>query len=97
MQSIAFAWRPEYDFSGWLVEFWTRETYDITRLNEVLELLNLLLQLSKTNLVILDDQVDLQLLDTETDGNKLRGTPHETVLIDTSDGTFQSLHVGLII
>merc|ERR1712230_95389 len=40
---------------------------DIGRLDVILELLNLLLQLGETNLVILDNQVNLQFLDT-TDG-----------------------------
>jgi hypothetical protein len=73
------------------------KTYDIGRLNVVIEILDLLLEIIKTNLVILNDQVDLELLDTETDGNKLGGTPDKTILLDGADRLLESLHVGLII
>ena len=73
------------------------KTYDISRLDVILELLNLLLQLGETNLVILDNQVNLQFLDTETNSDKLGSTPDETLLLDATDGCLELLHVGLII
>lgn len=54
------------------------ETY-VSALDVILVLLNLLLQVVKTNLVILNDQVDLKLLDTETNSNQSRGSPDKTV------------------
>lgn len=44
-----------------------------------------------------DNEGDLELLDTETDGNKLAGTPEQTVLFDRTDSLLQSLHVGFVI
>merc|ERR1711881_332802 len=70
---------------------------DIGRLDVILELLNLLLQLGETNLVILDNQVNLQFLHTETNSDKLGSTPDETLLLDATDGCLELLHVGLII
>ena len=75
----------------------TMVTYDIGRLNVVLELSDLLLEVIKTNLVILDDQVDLELADTEANWDELGGTPNETILGDGADGRLKSLHVGLIV
>lgn len=51
----------------------------------VLVLLNLLLEIADTNLVILDDQVDLKLLDTITDLDKLVSTPNETLNFNRLD------------
>lgn len=66
-------------------------------LDVVLELLDLLLELVKRNLVVLNNQVDLELLDTETDGNKLGGTPDETVLLNGKDVGLELIHVCLVI
>ena len=63
----------------------------------VLVLLDLLLELVKRDLVVLDDQVDLELLDTETDGDKGGGTPNETILLNGTNVGLELLHVGLII
>lgn len=63
----------------------------------VLELGDLLLELVKRDLVVLNNQVDLELLDTVTDGNEGRGTPDETVLLDGTDVGLELLHVGLIV
>jgi len=52
---------------------------DIGGLNVVLVLLNLLLQLVERDLLVLDDEVDLELLDTITDGYQSVGSPNETV------------------
>jgi hypothetical protein len=70
---------------------------DVRGLDVVLELGDLLLEVIKTNLVIFDDQVDLELLDTETDGNELGSTPDETILLNGTDGGLKSLQVSLII
>jgi hypothetical protein len=72
-------------------------TYDIGRLNKVLKLLDLLLEVIKTNLVILNNQVDLELLDTETNWDKLGGTPDKTILLDTTDSSLKTNHVGLVV
>lgn len=63
----------------------------------VLVLGDLLLELIERDLVVLDDQVDLELLDTVTDGDKGRGTPNETVLLDGTDVGLELLHVGLVV
>lgn len=63
----------------------------------VLVLLDLLLQLVGRDLLVLDNQVDLQLLDTETDGDELGGTPNKTILLDGKDVSLELLKVGLIV
>ena len=50
-----------------------------------------------TDLVILNNAVDLELLDTVTDGNELGSTPQQTVQLNALDGGSQSVHIGLII
>lgn len=70
---------------------------NVARLDVVLEVLDLLLELLQTDLVILDDNVDLQLLDTEGEGHQLGSTPDQTVLLDTAHGLLQGLHVGLVV
>jgi hypothetical protein len=73
-------------------------TYDIGRLDVFLKSVgDLLLKVIKTNLVILNNQVDLELLDTETNGNELATTPDETLLLDGTDTGLKSDHVGLIV
>lgn len=57
-------------------------------------LLDLLLDLVERD-VVSDDEGDLELLDTETDGNKGGGSPGETVLLDGSDSLLELSHVGL--
>jgi hypothetical protein len=52
---------------------------DIGGLDVVLIRLNLLLQLIERDLLVLNDQVDLELLDTVTDGDKSVRTPDETL------------------
>lgn len=63
----------------------------------VLVLLDLSLELVEGDLLVLDDKVDLELLDTETNGNELGGTPDETVDLDGTDVGLHLLKVGLII
>ena len=66
-------------------------------LHMVLVLLNLLLQLIRRHLVVLDDQVDLQLLDTEANGDELGGTPDQTVLLNRKDVGLELLEIGLVV
>ena len=70
---------------------------DIGRLDVVLELGDLLLELVERDLLVLDDQVDLQLLDAEADGDELGGAPDEAILLDAADGGLESGHVGLVV
>lgn len=70
---------------------------DISGLDVVLELLDLVLKVRNRDLGVLDDQVDLELLDTETDGDELGSTPNETVVLNTTDSSLKSNHVSLII
>lgn len=72
-------------------------THDIGRLDVVLETGNLILEVLKRDLLVLDNQADLQLADTVTDGHQLRGTPNQTVLLNATDGRLQGLYVGLVI
>ena len=66
-------------------------------LDVVLELFDLLLELVQRDLVVLDDQVDLELLDTETDSDQLGGTPDETVLLDGENVGLELVHVCLVV
>merc|ERR1712137_1295955 len=66
-------------------------------LDVVLELLNLLLELIERDLVVFDDQVDLKLLDTETDSNQLGATPDKTILLDGENVSLELVHVCLVI
>lgn len=63
----------------------------------VLILLNLLLELIGRDLLILNNQVDLELLDTETNGNKLGGTPDKTFHLNSTDVLLQLYKIGLVI
>ena len=63
----------------------------------VLILLDAGLQLVGRDLVVLDDQVDLELLDTETNGDELGGTPDQTVLLNGTDVSLELLKVGLVV
>lgn len=70
---------------------------DIGGLDVVPILLNLLLELIGGDLIVLNDKVDLELPDTEADGNPLGGTPDEAVLFNGADVGLHLLKVGLII
>ena len=63
----------------------------------VLVLLDLLLELVCGNLLVLNNQVDLQLLDTEADGDELAGTPGKTVLLDSENVGLERIKVGLVV
>jgi hypothetical protein len=66
-------------------------------LDLVLELFNLLLELVERDFVVLNDQVELELLDTETNSNQLGGTPDKTVLLDGEDVSLELIHVCVVI
>lgn len=70
---------------------------DVSGLDVVLILLDRLLELIGGDLVVLNDQVDLELLNTEADGNPLGGTPDEAVPLNGADVGLELLKVGLII
>lgn len=70
---------------------------NIGRLNVVLELLDLALELVGGDLLVLNNQVDLELLNTESEGNPLGGTPDEAVLLNGADVSLELLKVGLVI
>lgn len=70
---------------------------NVGRLDVVLELLDLLLELIQGDLLVLNNQVDLQLLDTEADGDQLGSTPDQTVLLNATDGSLQSGQISLVI
>jgi hypothetical protein len=72
-------------------------TYNIARLDPVFKACDILLELVQTDLLVLDNQVDLELLDTETDGNERRRTPNQAVLLNAADSGLESCHVGLIV
>jgi hypothetical protein len=74
-----------------------RLTSDIGGLDVVLDLLDLLFQIRQRDLGVLDDQVDLEHLDTVTDRDELRGTPNKSVLLDRPDLPLHSGHVGLVV
>lgn len=99
--SIAFAWQPVIRcVSGRQTSLAIgrfRKTYDISALHVVLNLLNLLLELIQTDLVVLNDEVDLQLLDAVADGDELAATPDEAVLLNGADSRLHLLHVRLVV
>lgn len=60
-------------------------TYNIARLNMVLEFCDFILEFIERDLVVLNDQVDLKFLDAKADGDEFRTTPYESVLFDRLD------------
>lgn len=70
---------------------------NVSGLDVVLELLDLLLKIANRDLLVLDNEVDLELADTETNGDELGGTPGKTILLNGTDTSLKSLHVGLVI
>lgn len=70
---------------------------DIGGLDVVLILLNLALELIGGDLLVLDDEVDLELLNTESKGNPLGGTPDETVPLNGADVGLEGLERSLVI
>lgn len=75
----------------------TLHSSNIGALDIVLELGDLLLELVKRDLLVLDDESDLELLDTVADGDELGRAPDEAVLLDATDRLLESSHVGLIV
>jgi hypothetical protein len=72
-------------------------THNVSGLDVVFEPLDGLLQIVQADLVVLDDNVDLQLLDAETDGDQLPTTPDKAILLNPSDSGLQLLHISLIV
>lgn len=72
-------------------------TGNVRRLDVVLDLGDLLLELVERDLGVLDDQVDLEHADTVTDWDELGGTPEETVLLDGADLLLHLDEVGLVV
>lgn len=70
---------------------------DVGGLDVVLVVLDGLLQVVQGDLVVLDDTVDLDLLDTETDWDELVGTPDKAVHLDGLGVGEHLLEVGLVV
>jgi hypothetical protein len=70
---------------------------DVSGLDVVLVLLDLLLELIGGDLLVLNDKVDLELLNTESEGNELRGTPDEAVLLNGADIGLHGGKISLVI
>jgi hypothetical protein len=70
---------------------------DIRALDVVLELCELFLKFVEGDELVLNNEGDLELLDTVTDGNKLGTTPNETFLLDGTDRLLESLQVSFIV
>ena len=47
--------------------------------------------------ILTNDEGDLELANTVADGDKFRGTPNKTILLDRTDRLLKLGHVGLII
>jgi hypothetical protein len=62
----------------------------------VLILWDMFLQLIGRDLLVLNDYVDLELLDTKAGGDKLGSTPDEAVLLDSLHILFKFRHIRLI-
>jgi hypothetical protein len=72
-------------------------SHDVGGLDVVLILFDLSLQVVQGDLVVLNDEVELELLDTETNSNELVATPDKTVLLDGKNVLLELLHVGLVV
>merc|ERR1719500_959460 len=70
---------------------------DITRLDKVLKLFNLLAQLLDGNLVILNGAHDLQFFDAITNGDELAGSPEKAVHLNALHVLKHLVHVSLIV
>jgi len=70
---------------------------NINGLNVVFQIGDSITQIIHHDLIILNNTVDLELLDTVTNGNELRTTPEETIHGNSSDSSSQFFHVGFII
>lgn len=70
---------------------------NVRGLHKVLKLGNLVLELIQRHLLVLNNQVDLQLLDTETDRHPLGGTPDQAILLDADNSRLQSLQIRLVV
>ena len=73
------------------------ERVDIHGLDVVLEAGDVLLKDVSTDLVVLNHTGDTELLNTVTDGNKLRGTPEAAIEFNTTDELLELSHISGII
>jgi hypothetical protein len=74
-----------------------KDSYDISGLDMIFILCNLLLELVQRDLLVLDNQVDVELLDTVAERNQFGSSPDETVLLNTADILLKLSHVRLVI
>jgi len=70
---------------------------DIGALDVVLEFGKLLLEFVEGDELVLNDEGDLELLDTVADSNKLGATPNETFLFDGTNRLLEGRHVCFVI
>jgi hypothetical protein len=70
---------------------------DIRALDVVLELGDLLLKFVEGDELVLNDESDLELLDTITNSNKLGATPNKAFLFDGTNRLLEGLQVGFIV
>ena len=71
--------------------------FELPGLHIVLKSLNLLLQLLHGHFVVLDGAHHLQLRDSLADGDELAGAPEEPFRLNSLDGFWHRVVVGLII
>ena len=70
---------------------------NVGALDVVLELSDALLELIEGDELVLDDEGDLELLDTVADSHERTRTPDKTGLLDRANGLLELNHVGFIV
>ena len=70
---------------------------DVTRLDKVLKLFNLLCEFLHGHLLVLDGAHHLQLLDAVADGDELVGAPEKSVHLNALDGGEHLVMVSLVV
>jgi hypothetical protein len=70
---------------------------NVSGLDVVLEVFDLLLKLRDRNLLVFDHEIDLELFDAETNRHELRTTPDKAVFLQPADSILESLQVGLVV
>ena len=70
---------------------------DVTRLDKVLKLFNLLCEFLHGHLLVLDGAHHLQLLDAVADGDELVGAPEKSVHLNALDGGKHLVMVSLVV
>merc|ERR1711871_11563 len=71
------------------------ERNHVHTLDVVLKAFNCILQVICAHLIVFNDQIDLQLLDTESNINKLGFAPQQAILINASNCCLHSSHIGV--